>query len=87
MYDFFTTEWLFSDPNNLPAPLGTGKPQMYSDLLGYMKNPANLPTGAVAGTVNEAAFWAAVGEMKWNKGSDQLYPINRIVPPPYNTTP
>jgi len=58
LYDFYSNAWLYT---NGPT---TG---LAADLVAYAQDPANVP-------VAKANYWAAQGEMKYNKGTDTQYP-------------
>jgi hypothetical protein len=62
LYDFYTNAWLYTNPAN-----GTTVNSLAGLLETYAQNPANVP----ASKVN---FWAAVGEMKYNRAADTTYP-------------
>jgi hypothetical protein len=64
-YDWYANQVLYKSPTTA----GTGTPQatLYTNLLTYASNPANVPAA-------KAAYWATAAEMNWNKGSDLQYP-------------
>ncbi|MGB5196173.1 MAG: substrate-binding domain-containing protein [Candidatus Deferrimicrobium sp.] len=64
-YDFFSNEWLFENRAN--TPLGSAEDTLIGQINTFASNPANMPA-------SKKAFWAAQGEMKYNKATDQLYP-------------
>jgi hypothetical protein len=61
-YDFWSAQWLFSDPDD---------PQAVKDLVAalatYASDPANLPS-------SKADYWAAQNEMKVEKTTDFTFP-------------
>jgi ABC-type phosphate transport system substrate-binding protein len=62
LYDFYTNAWLYTNPAN-----GATVNALGASLITFAQDPANVP----ASKVN---FWAAVGEMKYNRGNDSGYP-------------
>ncbi len=62
LYDFYTNAWLYTNPAN-----GAGINAIASSLITFAQDPANVPA-------SKANFWAAVGEMKYNRGTDSGYP-------------
>lgn len=62
LYDFYTNAWLYTNPAN-----GASVNALAADLVTYAQVPANVPT-------SKANYWAAVSEMKFNRGSDAGYP-------------
>lgn len=64
-YDFFSNEWVFENRAN--TPVGSPEDTLIGQIYTFASNPANIPA-------SKKAFWAAQGEMKYNKATDQLYP-------------
>lgn len=62
LYDFYTNAWLYTNPANAAATNAIA-----NSLITFAQDPANVP----ASKVN---FWAAVGEMKYNRTADTTYP-------------
>jgi len=63
LYDFFSNQWLYENPTKTTAAQHT----LLTQLNTFASNPANIPA-------SKAAFWAAAGEMVFNKSSDTTYP-------------
>jgi ABC-type phosphate transport system substrate-binding protein len=61
LYDFYTNAWLYTNPANTAANL------IAAQLITYAQDPANVPA-------SKANYWAAIGEMKFNRGADTGYP-------------
>jgi len=61
-YDFYTDAWLYSNPAN-----GATVNNLAASLVTFAQDPANVPS-------TKANYWAAVGEMKYNRASDVGYP-------------
>lgn len=66
LYDFYTNEWLFRNPNN-----STAINNIAAALNTFASNPANLSSTSSLGA--KAYYWATQAEMVWNKGTDQAY--------------
>ena len=66
-YDFWSAQWLYS---NEAAKGNTKGDAMIDALAAYASIEANLPE-------SKAPFWAAQEAMKWGKGTDFLYPIQK----------
>lgn len=62
LYDFYTNAWLYTNPANAAATNAIA-----ASVVAFAQNPANVPA-------SKANFWAAVGEMKYNRGTDAGYP-------------
>ena len=62
LYDFYTNAWLYTNPAN-----GVTVNTLGSDLITFAQDPANVPS-------SKANYWAAVGEMKYNRAGDSTYP-------------
>jgi hypothetical protein len=62
-YDFWSSQFVYEKPSAQSAAqkLWVGR------ILAHMENPANIPS-------TKANYWAAAGEMKFNKDNDQVYP-------------
>lgn len=64
IYDFWSTQWLYEDPNepnySLTHPVVT-------ELMDYAAEPANVPA-------SKAQWWATKKEMVYMKTTDQQYP-------------
>jgi len=65
MYDFWTNEWLFE---NVGLAAGSAQDNLFTALVSYASNPANIPTA-------KQAYWATNAEMVYQKANDQVYPI------------
>jgi hypothetical protein len=65
LYDFWSVQWLYEDPT---APGYSTTHPLVSELMEFAAVPANVPT-------TKAAYWAALDEMNYLKGTDQEYPI------------
>jgi ABC-type phosphate transport system substrate-binding protein len=63
LYDFYTNAWLYTNPAN-----GTTVNGLAASLVTFAQNPDHVPA-------TKANFWAAVGEMKYNRTSDVTYPV------------
>jgi ABC-type phosphate transport system substrate-binding protein len=62
LYDFYTNAWLYTNTAN-PATVNN----LANDLVVYAQEPTNVPA-------SKANYWAAVGEMKFNRAADSAYP-------------
>lgn len=62
LYDFYTNAWLYTNPANAASVNA-----LADSLVTFAQDPANVPA-------SKANYWAAVGEMKYNRGSDIGYP-------------
>jgi hypothetical protein len=62
LYDFYTNAWLYTNPANTATVNA-----LAASIVAFAQVPANVPA-------SKANFWAAVGEMKYNRGSDAGYP-------------
>jgi len=62
LYDFYSNAWLYINNSD-----STVVKNLANDMITYAQNPANVPA-------SKANYWAAVGEMKFNKASDSTYP-------------
>jgi len=69
LYDFFTNEWLFINTTTYPA--GSAANTQFNNLISYASDPAHITSTTLQG---KADYWTSVAEMKFNKGTDQLYP-------------
>ncbi len=69
LYDFYTNAWLYTNPaNGVNYPtMGTSVNDIAASLITFAQDPANVPA-------SKANYWAAVGEMKYNRGTDAGYP-------------
>jgi hypothetical protein len=61
-YDFYTNAWLYTNPAN-SATINT----LADSLVVFAQEPANVPAA-------KANYWAATGEMKFNRATDSAYP-------------
>ncbi|HBG04795.1 MAG: hypothetical protein A2075_11650 [Geobacteraceae bacterium GWC2_58_44] len=61
-YEFYTNAWLYSNPAN-----GATVNALAASLVDFAQQPANVPA-------SKANYWAAVAEMKYNRGADVTYP-------------
>lgn len=62
LYDFYTNAWLYTNLAN-----GATVNALGASLITFAQEPANVPA-------SKANYWAAVGEMKYNRGADNGYP-------------
>ena len=62
LYDFYTNAWLYTNPLN-----GTTVNNLATSLITFAQDPENVPA-------SKANYWAAVGEMKYNRAADSTYP-------------
>ncbi|NVN98825.1 MAG: hypothetical protein HXX17_05825 [Geobacteraceae bacterium] len=62
LYDFYTNAWLYTNPAN-----GATVNNLANNLVTFAQDPAHVPA-------TKANYWAAQGEMKFNRGSDTGYP-------------
>jgi ABC-type phosphate transport system substrate-binding protein len=70
-YDFYTNAWLYTNPANTGAavlPVSYAVNALANDLVAYAQDPANVPAA-------KANYWAATGEMKFNRAADNVYPL------------
>jgi ABC-type phosphate transport system substrate-binding protein len=63
LYDFYTNAWLYTNPANGATVNGIA-----GSMITFAQNPNNVPA-------SKANYWAAVGEMKFNRGADNGYPV------------
>lgn len=63
LYDFYTNAWLYTNPAN-----GSVVNTLGADLVTFAQDPANVPA-------SKANYWAATGEMKFNRSADGGYPV------------
>ena len=61
-YDFYTNAWLYTNPAN-SATVNS----LADQLVTFAQQPENVPA-------SKANYWAAVAEMKYNRGADIGYP-------------
>ncbi len=61
-YDFYTNAWMYTNPANAATVNN-----LAADLISYAQEPSNVPA-------SKANYWAAVGEMKYNRAADVAYP-------------
>jgi len=62
-YDFYTNAWLYTNPANDPSVNALAEV-----LVTFAQQPENVPA-------SKANYWAAVAEMKYNRGADIAYPV------------
>ena len=62
LYDFYSNAWLYTNSAN-----GAVANALANDLVAYAQDPANVPS-------SKANYWAAQGEMKFNRGGETSYP-------------
>jgi len=70
LYDFYTNAWLYTNPANTGSavlPVAYNVNALAANLVAFAQDPANVPTSKVN-------YWAAVGEMKYNRSTDTGYP-------------
>ena len=61
-YDFYTDAWLYTNPAN-----GATVNNLAASMVAFAQDPLNVPA-------SKANYWAAVGEMKYNRAADIGYP-------------
>jgi len=61
-YDFYSNAWLYSNQVN-----GSTVNAIAEDMIAYAQLGANVPP-------KKANYWAAQGEMRWNRAADNAYP-------------
>lgn len=66
LYDFYTNAWLYTNPAN-SAQVNAIINDASAGLIAFAQDPANVPA-------SKANYWAAVGEMKFNRAADNSYP-------------
>lgn len=62
-YDFYTNAWLYTNPAN-----GADVNALAASMVAFAQEPANVPA-------SKANYWAATGEMKFNRAGDTTYPV------------
>ena len=61
-YDFYSNAWLYTNLNS-----GTTVNAIAADMIAYAQLGSNVPA-------TKANYWAAQGEMRWNRAADNAYP-------------
>lgn len=61
-YDFYSDAWLYTNPANSATANG-----LAADLVAFAQDANNVPA-------SKANYWAAQGEMKYNRATDVSYP-------------
>lgn len=69
LYDFYTNAWLYTNPAN-DASVNA----IAANMVAYAQKPGNVPS-------TKANYWAAKGEMKFNRTKDTAYPAATPVLP------
>ncbi|MFA7061212.1 MAG: hypothetical protein WC156_10370 [Pedobacter sp.] len=69
-YDFYTNAWLYTNPANISTvvePVQYDVNALAANMVIYAQNPAHVPDA-------KANYWAATGEMKFNRAEETSYP-------------